>query len=329
MMKRNYRWGILGAGRIAEKFCTALSETAGSEVYAVASRDAGRANAYAAKFNASVVYTDYETLVKDENIDIIYIATPHAFHYDQTMLCLQHNKPVLCEKPMSLSPIATAEMLAAATNSDLFLMEGMWTRCMPFIEKILLLIEEGVIGEPQYLQADFGFFAAFDPASRLFDKALGGGSVMDIGIYPIFLAGLIFGEPSVIRSVSKLAETGVDTYASILLQYPGGQSAHLLSTIDINTPIEATIIGTKGRIQIHNPWFKATSITVHLNDGTQQDFDMPHQSNGFEHEIKEVMDCLDNGLLQSPKVPHQLTLLISKIMDEVLQQAGVNYQALR
>ncbi|MDB5276272.1 MAG: gfo/Idh/MocA family oxidoreductase [Ferruginibacter sp.] len=325
MIKRNYRWGILGAGRIAEKFCTALSETAGSEVYAVASRDAGKANAYAAKFNASVVFTDYNALVKDANVDIIYIATPHAFHYNQTMLCLQHNKPVLCEKPMSLSPKQTAEMIAAATKSNLFLMEGVWTRCMPFIEKTLSLIKEGVIGEPQYLQADFGFFAAFDPASRLFDKALGGGSVMDIGIYPIFLAALIFGEPSVIKSVSKLAETGVDTYASILLQYPAGESAHLLSTIDFNTPIEATIIGTKGRIQIHNPWFKATAITVHLNDGTQQDFDMPHQSNGFEHEIKEVMYCLDNGLLQSHKVPHQLTLLISKIMDEVLQQAGVNY----
>ncbi|MDN3655507.1 Gfo/Idh/MocA family oxidoreductase [Ferruginibacter paludis] len=325
MIKRNYRWGILGAGRIAEKFCTALSETGGSEVYAVASRDAGKADAYAAKFNASVVFTDYNALVKDANVDIIYIATPHAFHYNQTMLCLQHNKPVLCEKPMSLSPKQTAEMIAAATKSNLFLMEGVWTRCMPFIEKTLSLIKEGVIGEPQYLQADFGFFAAFDPASRLFDKALGGGSVMDIGIYPIFLAALIFGEPSVIKSVFKLAETGVDTYASILLQYPAGESAHLLSTIDFNTPIEATIIGTKGRIQIHNPWFKATAITVHLNDGTQQDFDMPHQSNGFEHEIKEVMYCLDNGLLQSPKVPHQLTLLISKIMDEVLQQAGVNY----
>jgi predicted dehydrogenase len=326
MMKRNYRWGILGAGRIAEKFCTAISETAGADVYAVASRDAERANAYAAKYNATVVYTDYAALVKDANVDIIYIATPHAFHYDQTMLCLQNNKPVLCEKPMSLSSEKTADMLATATKSNLFLMEGMWTRCMPFIEKILSLIKEGMIGEPQYVQADFGFVAAFDPESRLFDKALGGGSVMDVGIYPIFLATLIFGEPSVIKSVSKLAATGVDTYASILLQYPGGQSAQLLSTINFNTPIEAMIIGTKGRIQIHNPWFKATAITVHLNDGTQQHFDMPHQSNGFEHQINEVMYCLDNGLLQSPKVPHQLTLLISKIMDEVLQQAGVNYQ---
>jgi predicted dehydrogenase len=324
-MKKNYRWGIMGAGKIADKFCTALMVTEGAEVYAVASRDMDKAKDYAVRYNAVATYNNYEDLVNDQNVDIIYIATPHSFHYEQTLLCLQHNKPVLCEKPMSLSTKQTTEMIAAAAEKKLFLMEGMWTACMPFMEKILSLIEEDAIGQPQYIHADFGFTAPFDPAGRLFKKALGGGSVLDVGIYPIFLATIIFGKPSLIQSVSKLTTTGVDEYSNMVLQYPGGQTAHLLSSISFNTALEAEIIGTKGRIKIDNPCFKATDFTLILNDGTSEHFSMPHQSNGFEHQIKEVMHCLDNGLLQSSKVPHQLTITVSKIMEEVLKQAGVVY----
>ncbi len=324
-MKKNYRWGILGAGKIAEKFCEALCFTDGSEVYAVASHSNEKAKSFSAKYHATRVYDNYNDLVKDENIDIIYIATPHVFHYEQTMLCLQNNKAVLCEKPMSLTYRKTAEMIAAATKNNLFLMEGMWTGCMPFIDKTLSLIKEGAIGRPQYVSADFGFFAPTDPDSRLFNKSLGGGSVLDVGIYPIFLATLILGEPSIIQSVSRLTATGVDAYANVVLGYANGQTAHALSSINFNTAIEAEIIGTKGRIKINNPWFKATDFFLHLNDGMMQSFSMPHTGNGFEHEIKEVMHCLDNGLIQSSKIPHQLTLSVSKIMDEILRQAGVEY----
>ncbi|MES1217364.1 MAG: Gfo/Idh/MocA family oxidoreductase [Bacteroidota bacterium] len=325
MIHKNYRWGILGAGRIAEKFCEALCFTEGSEVYAVASRDIDKAKSYAAKYNASIFYNNYNDLVKDENIDIIYIATPHAFHYEQTMLCLQHKKPVLCEKPMSLSYRQTAEMIAVATQNNLFLMEAMWTSCMPFIDKILSLIREDTIGKVQFVDADFGFSAPPDPEGRLFNKALGGGSVMDIGVYPIFLTTLILGEPSVIKTTSKLTATGVDEYANVILQYPEGQTAHVLSTINLNTAIEAIIVGTKGRIKVNNPWFKATDISVYLNNGAMQNFSTPHLCNGFEYEIKEVMHCLNKGLLQSNKMPHHLTLSVSKIMDEILKQAGVSY----
>ena len=324
-MKKNYRWGILGAGKIADKFCEALGYTEGSEVYAVASRNADNAKMYAAKHKAAKWYSNYNDLIQDENVDIIYIATPHAFHYEQTILCLQNNKAVLCEKPMSLTIQQTTEMIEVAAKNNLFLMEAMWTGCMPFIEKIVSLIKEDAIGLPQYIAADFGFTAPNDPGSRLFNKALGGGSVLDIGIYPIFLTALIFGEPSVIKTVSTLTATGVDAYASVIMQYAGGQTAHVLSAINFNTAVEAEIIGTKGRIKISNPWFKATELTLILNDGTTEKFSMPHAGNGFEHEIKEVMYCLDNGLLQSNKVPHQLTLSVSKIMDEILRQAGVAY----
>jgi predicted dehydrogenase len=325
-MKKNYRWGILGAGRIADKFSQALCFVEGSEVYAVASRDIHKAKMYADKYNATTFYNNYNDLLNDENIDIIYIATPHAFHYEQTMLCLKNKKAVLCEKPMSLSWNQTSEMIAFAKQNNLFLMEGIWTSCMPFIDKILSLIKENVIGEPQYVSSDFGFSAPLNLDSRSFNKMLGGGSVLDIGIYPIFLATLILGEPSSIKTISKLTTTGVDEYANVILQYPKFQTAHLLSTISFNTPIEAEIIGTKGRIKIDNPWFKATDFSVYLNDGTTQHFSIPHLCNGFEHEIKEVMHCLDYGLLQSNKVPHKFSLSVSKIMDEILRQAGVSFE---
>ncbi len=324
-MNKNYRWGILGAGRIAEKFCTALNFVEGPEVYAVASRDGDKAKAFANKYNAPKFYDSYDELIKDEDVDIIYIATPHAFHFDQTMACLQNKKAVLCEKPMSLSYRQTKEMISAATENKVFLMEGMWTACMPFIEKIQSLIGDDVIGKPQYVSANFGFAAPDDLEGRLFNKALGGGALMDVGIYPLFLSTLILGGPTAIKSISKLAATGVDEYNNIVLQYANGETAHLLSSISFNTAIEAEIIGTKGRIAIQSPWFKATDFSVHLNDDTTQNFSFPHLSNGFEHEIMEVVRCLDNGLLQSEKMPHQLTLSISKIMEEVLQQAGVVY----
>ena len=322
-MRKNYRWGILGAGRIADKFCTALNFVEGAELYAVASRDKDRAKAYADKFNASKWYDNYNELINDENVDIVYIATPNVFHHELAMACMQQKKAVLCEKPLSINYRLSKQMVAQAKESQVFLMEGMWTSCMPFIEKIQQLIKEDVIGVPQYVEADFGFTAPIDFESRLFNKALGGGSLLDIGIYPVFLATLILGEPSAIQSVTKLTATGVDEYCNLVLQYPQGQTAHLLSTISFSTAIEASISGAKGRIVIENPWFKATELSVLLTDGTKQQFSIPHASNGFEHEIKEVMHCLDNGLLQSERMPHNLTLSVSKIMEEVLNKAGV------
>ncbi len=325
-MKKNYRWGILGAGRIAEKFCTALNFVEGATVYAVASRDIEKAKAYASKFKATKFYDNYEDLMQDDNIDIIYIATPHAFHYEQTMACLKKGKHVLCEKPMALSYRQTAAMINAAKEYKVFLMEGVWTACMPFIGKIKELITADVIGKLQYVSADFGFNTPVDLEGRLYNKSLGGGSMMDVGIYPLFFATLLLGEPSLVKAAYKLSVTGVDEYINVVLQYPDGEAAHLLSSIHFNTAIEAEIVGTKGRIKISNPWFKATDFTLYLEDDKVQNFSMPHMSNGFEYEIEEVMNCLDKGLLESEKMPHQLTLLISKIMEDVLMQGGVVYE---
>lgn len=315
---KTYRWGILGAGRIADKFCTALNFVNGSQVYAIASRDSENAQTFAVKHNATKFYTSYIDLATDPNIDIIYIATPHAFHYEHTMLCLQYHKHVLCEKPLSLNSQLSSEMIDFATKQNLFLMEGLWTRFMPFTKKILSLIADDVIGSIKHIQADFGFAAPFDVNGRMFNKALGGGSVLDVGIYPIFLAALLLGKPSAIHAVVNKAVTEVDESADMLLQYTNGTTAHLLSSIGFNTPITATILGTKGRIEVHNPFFKATDLSLVLNDGKTEFFSFPHLCNGFEYEIEHVMHCLENGLLQSPKMPHSFTLQLSNIMDEVL-----------
>lgn len=324
-MSKIYRWGILGAGKIADKFCTALNYTDSCTVHAIASRNIENAKLYADKFGAAKVYDNYTDLVLDKDIDIIYIATPHAFHFKHTMLCLNHHKAVVCEKPLTLSYQQSAEIIALAAKNKLFLMEGMWTACMPFVDKIKQLIKEDIIGIPQYLQANFGFTAPLDLEGRLFNKSLGGGSVMDVGIYPISLATIIFGEPTAIKSFAKISKTGVDEYANIILEYAEGQSAHALCSITFNTSLEAEIIGTKGRIIIKDPWFKATDFAVYLKDGSSQNFSIPHLSNGFEHEIFEVIRCLNNGLLQSPKVSHHFSLTVSKIMENVLAGAGIKY----
>jgi predicted dehydrogenase len=321
-----YRWGILGAGRIAEKFATALQATPRSEVYAIASRDAKKAADFASRFQAKRYYDTYEQLVTDPLVDIVYIATPHAFHCEQALLCIRNKKAVLCEKPMALTYNQTAKMVAAARQYQVFLMEGMWSRFMPAINKAKALIDEGAIGNLQYIDCNFGFAAPFDPQGRLFNKALGGGSVLDVGVYAVFLASYFLGEPSSIQSNSKLAVTGVDEYCNMILQYPGKQTAHLFSAITVQTVIRATLTGSEGRIELPAPWYKTTDLTLHLHSGKTQPFHYPHTSNGFEHEILEVTECLDQELLECPAMPLDFSLSISKIMDTLLEQAGVQYK---
>ena len=324
-MEKQIRWGILGAGRIANDFCTAVNFTEGSSVYAVASRNEETGKAFANKFNAPVYYNNYLSLVNDANVDVIYIATPHPFHYEQAKLCLQHGKSVLCEKPMAMNYQQTSELIELATTNKVFLMEAMWTACMPFMNLIKETIYAGILGDIQYLHASLCFAAPHNYDDRLYNKALGGGSVLDVGVYVLSFATKLLGEPSAVKSLVTLAPTGVDATANMILQYPNGATAHLLSSIGINTPMEASIVGTKGRIYIKEPFFKATEFTISLNDGETKTYSIPHLCNGFEHEVKEVMRCLKHGLLQSDKVPHSQTLIVSRLMDDILQQAGVDY----
>ena len=324
-MLKEIRWGILGAGRIANDFCTAINFTEGSTVYAVASRSEESGKAFAVKHKATVYYDNYLSLVNDANVDVIYIATPHPFHFEQAKFCLNHNKPVLCEKPICMNHQQVLELVELATKNKLFIMEAMWTSCMPFMNSIKEIINAGIIGELQYLHSSLCFTAPHNYEDRLYNKVLGGGSVLDVGVYVLSFATNILGTPSGMKSLVTMASTSVDASANIILQYPNGVTAHLLSSIAITTPQECSIVGTKGRIYVKEPMYKATEFTLSLHNGETKTYLYPHLCNGFEYEIKEVVNCIHHGFLQSEKVPHTQSLIVSKLMDEILHDAGIDY----
>ncbi len=251
------KWGIIGPGKIADKFAAALSLVGGASLEAVASRNEGRAREFAAKFGAARIYTDYAALAGDPSIDAVYIATPHAFHLEHALLCLQKGKAVLCEKPMALSNRQVQIMVEAAKTNGTFLMEAMWTRFLPVIDTTLELIRTGRIGTVKQVQADFGFLAPFQPEGRLFDLRLGGGSLLDIGVYPIFLCLLLLGEPDTIRASAHLALTGADESCRAIFGYKDGRSAMISSTLACATGHSRRKSQERKR---HDPQFPAPGI---------------------------------------------------------------------
>jgi len=322
---KNYRWGIIGPGKIANKFAVALTLAGGAQLEAIASRDGSRAREFAGKFNVPRYYDSYEALVKDPDIDAIYVSTPHAFHCDQTILALNHGKPVLCEKPMALTQKEVEKMVRAARDNKVFLMEAMWTRFLPHTQKILQMIQKGELGTIKYVRADFGFAGPYHPDNRLFNLALGGGALLDIGVYPLFLCLLLLGEPQNILATGQLAVTGADESSHALLQYREGATAILSSTFAAQTSITAEIAGTEGLIQIPSAWYKNDHFTLQRPGVAPETFQLEPMVNGFEYQIRELMQCVDKGLIESPSMSHEFSLLLSKTMDEIRRQIGVRY----
>ena len=325
-MNKIFKWGIIGPGRIAQKFAAALEIVPNATLHAVASRDLKKARQFAATYKAPFFYDNYETLADNPDIDAVYIATPHTFHHAHVLLCLKKKKAVLCEKPMSVNFASTAEMILAARQNNVFLMEAMWTRFLPIIDKTMQLIKEGEIGEVKYLSADFGFVAPFDAKSRLYDLALGGGSLLDVGIYPLFLALFILGKPDNIKAFSHLAATGADETTSAILFYKNGTMANILSSITAQTPITAEITGTKGTIILDRPWYKGASIRVRKNDVITKTFSLPYGENGFEFQVMEVQKCLEQGLTESDAMSPGFSLLLSEVMEDIYGMSNIAYK---
>lgn len=324
-MTRIWNFGILGPGKIANRFSDAFQYVPKAKVYAIASRSSQKAKEFAATHQVEKYYTSYDELVKDPAVDIIYIATPHPFHYEQTLLCLRNDKAVLCEKPLAINSRQVKEMISAAQGSKTFLMEGMWSRFFPVTHKTLELIQSGKIGEMKSLKADFGFSAPVNHRSRVYDLALGGGAQLDLGVYPLFLALLILGKPYKIKAFSHLVSTGADATTNALLDYENGAIAHVHSSIVADSPKEAHIVGTKGSIHIHSPWYKSQLVTLQLNTGERTEFPLPHSGNGFEFQIEEVVRCMEAKKLQSDLMPHELSLMMAEVSDEIRRQGGVKY----
>jgi predicted dehydrogenase len=325
-MSKIYKWGIIGPGKIADKFAAAISNIPNAGLYAVASRDATRASQFAEKYHAPKFYGNYQSLANDNEIDAVYIATPHTFHHAHALLCLENGKPVLCEKPMCVNYKSTVEIVNTARRMNTFLMEAMWTRFLPVINKTLELIEDGEIGEIKYVSADFGFNAPFDSKSRLYDLRLGGGSLLDVGVYPLFLALFLLGKPDAVKSFAHLSATGADETANAILYYKNGSMANILSSIVMHTPLTAEISGTKGIITLQSPWYKGTIVVVEKNDTITNSFSLPYTGNGFEFEIIEVMNCLNKGLTESSLMPLDFSLLLSKVADEICSQCNIRYE---
>ena len=206
---KTINYGIIGPGRIAGSYCRALEQSPGSKIYAIASRDEHRAQEFAKQFKADKSYGSYEELVRDPDVDVVYIATPHSFHEQQSILCLKHKKPVVCEKPLALSAASVKRIIVASKASKTFVMEGMWSRFNPAIIKAKEFIDDGAIGQVRHLFADFGFQKPYDPKGRLYDPSLAGGSILDVGVYPLFLALFILGRPFIAR-VRARAEQSAD-----------------------------------------------------------------------------------------------------------------------
>ena len=321
------RWGILGAGRIAGAFAEGLQALDDAELVAVGSRSSEGAQRFGERFGVPTRHASYDALARDPNVDVIYVATPHPYHKPNTLLCLEAGKPVLCEKPFALNAAEAAEMVAAARSRGLFLMEAMWSRFLPHVARLRALLAEGAIGEVRQVRADFSFRTEFDPHSRLFDPALGGGGLLDVGIYPVALAWMILGAPSKIVSLADLGATGVDEQAALLFGYPGGRLAVLTCATRTNAPHEALVLGEKGQIKLHEAWWKPSSLTLAVAGQPEQHIETPATGNGYNYEAAEVGRCLRAGRLESDIMPLDETLAIARTLDQVRAQWGLRYPA--
>lgn len=319
-------FGILGPGRIAHRFAEAFSVVPEACVVAVASRDLNRATAFANQYRVPRIYSSYESLVADPDVDVIYVATPHAFHCEQTIQCLKAGKAVVCEKPLAINARQVKQMITQAQASNVFFMEGMWSRFFPAIQHIIDEIGKGVIGEITHVKADFGFAGPVDLTGRLYTKKLGGGAHLDVGVYPQFLALLLLGRPHSISSKSELATTGVDTTTQATFHYDRA-TADIYSSVTNDTPKVAEIRGTLGAIQMSSPWYKTSETVTRLNSGAVTRNSFPISSTGFEYEIREVVSCINMGRIESDRMPLAFSLMMAEVSDEIKKQGNFTHPA--
>lgn len=325
-MAEKIRWGIIGTGWIAAKFAEGLETVNDCELVAVGSRSAASAEAFAGRFNIANCHCSYQSLSCDGDVDVVYIATPHPFHMDNTILCLNAGKAVLCEKPFAINASQSRKMVSAAAENGVFLMEAMWTRFLPAVAKVRELIGQGAIGEVRMLQADFGFPFEWDADSRAFDINLGGGALLDIGIYPLSFASMLFAsKPEDIASLAHIGQTGVDEQSGVVLRYNKGQLAILYSTMMTTSPNEAFIMGTEGMIKVHSPFWHSNAITISGSGKEPQLLEVPCDGNGYNCEAEHVQGCIREGKLQSDIMPLDETLAIMETMDDIRKLWGLEY----
>ncbi len=326
----NIRWGILGAGRIARKFAADLKLVEDAELVAIGSRNIENAKLFAAEFSCKYFHDSYEALVTNEDVDVIYVATPHSHHHAHTILCINNGKAVLCEKAFAINTRQAQEMINLASEKKIFLMEAMWTKFLPHYKKMQSLLQEKKLGDVKSVLLSFGFKPWADAPARLLDPVLGGGSLLDIGVYNVFMALSVLGKPDVINATMSPAKNGVDLQLAITFNYDNGTMAQLFSSFASNVPIQANINGTAASLMVSSKFFDQSATLIlqqHESNTTTKVKVKKEKGLGYQLEARHVNECLKKGLTESPVMTHADTLLLMETMDEIRRKAGIHYPA--
>jgi predicted dehydrogenase len=323
---KKYNWAILGCGKIAHKFTNDLKLLPNASLYATASRDLQRAQDFKNEHGFEVAYGSYTEMVNDPKVDAVYIATPHSHHHEHALLCLNHQKAVLCEKAFAINKNEAEEMVAAAKANNTFLMEAFWTMFQPSFQKAMEILKSGELGKLKTVRSDFTFNAPFDKNKRLYNVDLGGGSLLDIGIYPVFAALTSLGVPETIKSFADFSETGSEESINILFKYKGGEMANLTSGFATYSPVQTEYLCEKGYLILNPRWFTPTDITIWKEGGEEIKIDSMHNNGfGYQYEAAHVMECLDKGWIESNKMTWKMSLDLMGILDRIRIDAGIFY----
>ncbi len=319
------RWGIIGPGGIAHKFAQGLATIPNANLKAVASRSMDRARKFAEQYNVPYAYEGYEKILGSKEVDIVYIATPHSEHFNNTMMCLEAGMPVLCEKPFTINSKQLTKLVDVARSREVFMMEAIWSLFLPTVQKVIEIRDSGRLGKIKGIIADFCFQLPYDPEHRGYNLELGGGALLDIGIYPVFLTLLLMGKPREIKSMAILSETGADESCSMLFKYENQVIANLKCSFAADGPTEATFLFEQGIVKINSRWFTPSTLTIIEKKKKAKEVTFNYTGNGYHLEAIESMRCLSEGFKESPMLPLSFSLELMGILDEIRRQCGIAY----
>jgi len=324
-MSTEFKWGIIGPGRIAHKFAEAAHKMNGATIHAIASRSTKEPDKLKKSFGASHCYDTYEALAADPLVDAIYAATPHRFHYDNVKLCLEAGKPVLCEKSFTVNAKQARELFTLSQMKNVFLTEALWTRFLPIYRSVREWIDGDEIGKVRHVASSLGFVAKRDPADRLLNIDLAGGTVLDLGVYTSGMAQWVYGKnPQEIYATGHIGETDVDETTNVIYTYDNGTSAQFTCTFEFPPRVEIEIFGTKGRIIVHSLFYESEQATL-LVGNKKSSVKKPFKFNGFEYEIRASMDAIREGRLDCPQMTQADTLENMQALDTIREQIGMHY----
>jgi predicted dehydrogenase len=322
---RSFNWGILSTGGIAQAFVDDLSKAEGHKVVAVGSRSIDKAQKFASTITDAIAYGSYDELVADKNVDAIYVATPHPMHEEHSLLAMNAGKPVLCEKPFAMTAKQAQSMFDASRTNGVALLEAMWTRYLPHIAIVREILSSNILGQIQTVEADHGQRLADRGVDRLVDPNLGGGALLDLGIYPISFAHLVLGSPAHITARAVMTDRGVDAQTSAIFDYNNGAQAIINTTMIAQTPCRAVVSGLLGRLEIDRTFYNPASMRVVLSDGTTSEYPNSYSGHGLREQAIEMARVVRAGLLESPLMPHQETISVMNSMDEIRRQIKLTY----